>query len=170
MKFKIHQFVFFSISFILLFSFNQKQKEIADKVFLEIVATPDKLPFFNYAAKMAAVDTRPFSPKDKVIYPPTTLFKSRSNDTATHGGKVFRLRAKDDSNYAYDISQADGQILQMATFYYEEIRATLGDGKSLRINDSICLSPALRSNFYLMYKSNSKEYPDRQRMGLCGCK
>ena len=159
MKSKILQFIFFSISFMLLFSFKQKQKEVDYKVFLDIVAHHDKLPLFNYAVKMAAVDTRPFNPKEKVTYPPTILFKSRSNDTTTHGGKVFRLRAKDDSNYAYDISQLEGQILQMATFYYQETRATLGDGKSLRINDSLYLNPTVSSNFYLMYKSNSKEYP-----------
>lgn len=159
MKFRILLFLFLSFCLTLLFSFKQKPKEIDDKVFLDIVATHDKLPVFNYAVKMAAIDTRPFNPNDKVTFPPTTLFKSRSTDTATHGGKVFRLRAKDDSNYAYDLIQPAGQILQLASFYYKESNFSLGDGKSLRMSDSLYLNPTVRSNFYLMYKSNSKDYP-----------
>ena len=36
---------------------------------------------------------------------------------------------------------------------------SFGDGKSLRLSDSVYLNPTVRSNFYLMYKSNSGEYP-----------
>lgn len=158
MKLKILLFLFFIGSISLLSSFKPKQKEVDDKVFLDIVATHDKLPLFNYTVKMAAIDTRQFNPNDKVTYPPTTLFKSRSLDTTTHGGKIFRLRAKEDSNYAYDLTQPEGQILQLASFYYEETHTTLGDGKSLRLTDSLYLNPTVRSNFYLMYKSNSKDY------------
>jgi len=159
MKSKILLCLFISTVVSLLFSFKQKQKEIDDKVFLDIVATHDKLPLFNYTVKMAAIDTRPFNPNDKITYPPTTLFKSRSTDTASHGGKVFRLRAKDDSKYAYDLVQPEGQILQLASFYYKEAHTTLGDRNSLRIGESLYLNATIRSNFYLMYKSNSTEYP-----------
>jgi hypothetical protein len=51
-----------------------------------------------------------------------------------------------------------GRVLQLTSFYYEETHTSLGDGKSLRIADSLYLNPTTRSNFYLMYKSNSKEY------------
>lgn len=51
----------------MLFSFKSKQKEIDDNVFLDIVATHDKLPLFNYTVKMAAVDTRPFNPNEKKL-------------------------------------------------------------------------------------------------------
>ncbi len=159
MKSRILLLFFIGVSFMMLFSFKSKQKEIDDNVFLDIVATHDKLPLFNYTVKMAAVDTRPFNPNEKKTYPPTTLFKSRSTDTTTHGGKVFRLRVKDDSKYAYDLVQPEGQILQVASFYYEEAHAALGDGKSLRIGESLYLNATIRSNFYLMYKSNSTEYP-----------
>jgi len=159
MKLKILLFLFVAVSISLLSAFKPKQKEVDDKVFLDIVATHDKLPLFNYTVKMAAIDTRPFNPNDKVAYPPTTLFKSRSSDTTTHGGKIFRLRVKEDSNYAYDLKQPEGQILQLALFYYEETNTTLGDGKSFRLSDLLYLNPTTRSNFYLMYKSNSKEYP-----------
>ncbi len=159
MKSKISLLLLISICFVFLLSFKQKQSEVDDKVFLDIVATHDKLPLFNYTVKMAAIDTRPFNPNNKVSYPPTTLFKSRSSDTTTHGGKVFRLRVKDDNNYAYDLVQPEGQILQLASFYYEEASTSLGDGKSLRLSESVYLNPTVRSNFYLMYKSNSKEYP-----------
>lgn len=159
MKSKTLLYLFFGVSFAMLFSFQQKLKEIDDKVFLDIVATHDRLPLFNYTVKMAAIDTRAFNPNDKVTYPPTTLFKSRSTDTATHGGKIFRLRAKEDSNYAYDLVQPQGQILQLASFYYEETHATSGDGKSLRMGESLYLNPTVRSKFYLMYKSNAKDYP-----------
>ena len=158
MKLKFLLFLFLIVFISLLSSFKPKQKEVDDKVFLDIVATHDKLPLFNYTVKMAAIDTRQFNPNDKVTYPPTTLFKSRSGDTATHGGKIFRLRVKEDSNYAYDLTQPKGQILQLASFYYEETHTSLGDGKSLRLSDSLYLNPTTRSNFYLMYKSNSKEY------------
>ena len=159
MNSKILPLLFIGISFLLFFSFKPKQKEVDDKVFLDIVAMHDKLPIFNYTVKMAAIDTRPFNPNYKVTYPPTTLFKSRSLDTTTHGGKIFSLRVKEDSNYAYDITQPEGQILQLASFYYEETNNSLGDGKSLRLADSLYLNPTVRSNFYLMYKSNSTEYP-----------
>lgn len=158
MKLKTLLFLFVAVSFALLSSFKPKANEVSDKVFLEIVATHDQLPLFNYTVKMAAIDTRPFNPNDKVTYPPTTLFKSRSNDATTHGGKIFRLRAKDDSNYAYELTQPEGQVLQLASFYYEERHTSLGDGKSLRLSDSLYLNPTTRSNFYLMYKSNSKDY------------
>lgn len=143
----------------LIYSFKPGEKQIEDKVLLDIVAHHDKLPLFNYTVKMSAIDTRPYNPNDKKVFPPTTIFKSRSTDTTAHGGKVFRLRVKDDSNYAYDLSQPEGQILHMATFDYEETRTTLGDGKSLRMSDSLFLNPTTRRNFYLMLKTNSKDYP-----------
>lgn len=159
MQTKILLFIFAASCSAILCSFKPGAKEVDDKVFLDIVAHQDKLPLFNYTVKMAAVDTRPYNPKDKINYPPTTLFKSRSTDTTNHGGKIFRLRVKDDTNYAYDLVQPEGQILQLATFYYEEAHSTLGDGKSLRLADSLFLNPTTRSNFYLMFKSNSKDYP-----------
>ena len=155
MKSKILLFLFTGISF-MLFSF--KQKEIEDKVFLDIVATHEKLPLFNYAVKMAAVDTRPFNPNDKITYPPTVLFNSRSNDSTTHGKKIFKLFTKNDSNYAYDVSQPEGQTLVMQTWLSEKIHAPLGDGKSLRTGNTDYLKPTATKNFFIMHKSNSKEY------------
>ncbi len=144
---------------VLLFSFKPKEPTIVDKTLLDIVAYFDKLPLFNYTVKMAAVDTRPYNPNDPVVYPPTTVFKSRSADTTTHGGKLFRLRIKDDSNYAYDLSQPDGQTLVMATYDYIPSDTTLGDGKALRIGKSAFLKPTLQHEYYIMYKPQTHTYP-----------
>jgi|ERR1043165_2932229 hypothetical protein len=159
MKLKAVLSFFWGILICLLLSFTSKQNEVADQVFLDIAAHHDQIPLFNYTTKMAAVDTRPYNPNDPKVFPPTTLFKSRSTDTTTHGGKIFRLRAQKDAEYAYDLKQPEGQVLHMATFYYEQSKTTLGDGKSLRLSDSLYLNPTTRSNFYLMLKTNSKDYP-----------
>jgi hypothetical protein len=144
----------------LLVGFKQQGNTAPDdKVFLDIVATHDKLPLFNYTVKMAAIDTRPFNPNDPKVFPPTTLFLSRSTDTTTHGGKMFRLRVKADNSYAYELEQPEGQILHMATFSYTQSNQTPGDGKAMRVGDSLYLLPAVRDNFYLMYKTNSQAYP-----------
>ena len=143
---------------LLLFSFKPKEPAIPDKTLLDIVAGYDKLPLFNYTVKMAAVDTRPYNPNDPIVYPPTTIFKSRSTDSTTHGGKVFRLRIKDDSNYAYDLAQPTGQTIVMATYDYTQSRTTLGEGKSLKMNDSLHLVPATPRNYYIMFKSNATDY------------
>ncbi|HLP50027.1 MAG TPA: hypothetical protein VK154_04040 [Chitinophagales bacterium] len=150
---------FIGVTLLLLSGFKQTAPAPDDKLFLDIVATHDRIPVFNYTTKMAAVDTRPFDPKHERVFPPTTLFKSRSTDTLTHGGRVFRLRAKFDSNYAYDIAQPEGQVLHMATFDYTTATTTLGDGKSLRMGDSLYLNPTTRRHFYLMLKTNSQTYP-----------
>lgn len=151
----------FVISCCLLLVGFKQQGNIApdDKVFLDIVVTHDKLPLFNYTVKMAAIDTRPFNPNDPKVFPPTTLFLSRSTDTTTHGGKMFRLRVKSDNSYAYQLEQPEGQILHMATFSYTPSNQTPGDGKAMRVGDSLYLLPAVRDNFYLMYKTNSLVYP-----------
>lgn len=158
MKSKILLLSFICILLLLLFSFTHKQNQIEDKVLLTIVATHQQLPLFNYAVKMAAVDTRPFNPKDKITYPPTTLFSSRSNDSSTHGNKIFKLFAKNDPNYAYDIAQPEGQTLVMQTWFAEKTHTSLGDGKSLRTGDTDYLKPSTSKEFFIMLKSNSKEY------------
>lgn len=160
MKAKIAFFVFTALCTVLFASFQTLTKEatIDDKTLLDIVAGYDKLPLFNYTVKMAAVDTRPYNPNDPVVYPPTTIFKSRCMDSTAHGGKIFRLRVKDDSNYAYDLTQPDGQTIVMATYNYTQSSKTLGDGKSLRLNDSTHLIPTTAGNFFVLYKSNAKAY------------
>ncbi|MFM2306009.1 MAG: hypothetical protein RLZZ367_678 [Bacteroidota bacterium] len=146
---------------VLLFGFKQ-QGNIApdDKVFLDIVATHDKLPLFNYTVKMAAIDTRPYNPNDPKVFPPTTLFLSRSTDTATHGGKMFRLRAKSDNSYAYELAQPEGQILYLSTYLnYTTTHNSPGDGKALRTGDSLYMVPGTKGPDYVIYKSNSTTYP-----------
>ncbi len=158
MKNKTALLLFSTFCIALLLSFKPKEPSIPDKTLLDIIAGYDKLPLFNYTVKMAAVDTRPYNPNDPIVYPPTTIFKSRSTDSTTHGGKVFRLRIKDDSNYAYDLSQPTGQTIVMATYDYTQSRITLGEGKSLKMNDSLHLVPGTPRNYYIMFKSNATDY------------
>ena len=158
MKFRCSMSLFALLCLLLFYSFKPKEPSIDDKTLLDIVAGYDKLPLFNYTVKMAAVDTRPYNPNDPIVYPPTTIFKSRSTDSTTHGGKVFRLRIKDDSNYAYDLAQPTGQTIVMATYDYTQSRTTLGEGKSLKMNDSLHLVPATPRNYYIMFKSNATDY------------
>lgn len=146
---------------VLLFGFKQQGNTAPDdKVFLDIAANSDKLPLFNYTVKMAAIDTRPYNPNDPKVFPPTTLFLSRSIDTTTHGGKMFRLRVKSDNSYAYELAQPDGQILYLSTYLnYSATGNSPGDGKALRTGDSLYLVPGTKGPDYIMYKSNSTTYP-----------
>ncbi len=145
----------------LLFGFKQRGNTAPDdKVFLDIAAGSDKLPLFNYTVKMAAIDTRPFNPNDPRVFPPTTLFLSRSTDTATHGGKMFRLKVKSDNSYAYELAQPEGQILYLSSYLnYTTTSQSPGEGKALRTGDSLYLVPGTKGPDYIMYKNNSTAYP-----------
>ncbi|MDB5283401.1 MAG: hypothetical protein JWO06_2476 [Bacteroidota bacterium] len=133
-------------------------KEMEDEFLLDAVAQYQCLPVFNYAAKMAAVDASPYRP-GQPKYAHTTLFYSRCTDTTAHGGKVFGLNVKNDSPYAYDISQPQGQTLVMSTWNFAEVQAKAGTGNMVRMGDSTFLKITSPADFFVMYKAGQTDYP-----------
>ncbi len=134
-------------------------KDIEDKVLLDIVANHKNLTLYNYALKMALVQCSAYKPGDPPRYR-STVFTSRSDDTSTHGLKVFELYVKNDNAYAYQYSQPqpEGQTLVKATWHSKEIQNPAENQRVLKVNDSVYLQPTTPSEYFIMFKSNNTLY------------
>lgn len=144
--------IFFIAACFVLISFSTQNKSTGNaNTYIVLLQQFDRLPVFNYGAKMAIVDASPWRP-GMPKYSASTLFLSRCTDTTAHGGKVFELRVKDDNSYAYNATQPDSQLIIMACYNWKQGTGDLPHEPILRLTDSTYIQRTTPDKYYLMQK------------------